>query len=98
MWVNDAKFLDNGRSGYVLKPKYMRENNIKFHPESKYPVQKTLFVEVISGFQLPKQHGKEDRKKGEIIDPYVRVYTSGLSADRKNCRTKTISILKNSYN
>jgi Ca2+-dependent lipid-binding protein len=45
---------------------------------------------VVSGFQLPKTHGKEDKKKGEVIDPYVKVWINGVSTDRRSCKTKTV--------
>jgi len=92
MWLNNGKFLDNGNCGYILKPKYMRESNITFSPEAPGPVQKTLLINVISGWQFPKVQGttKETKQKGEIIDPYVRIEMAGVSKDKSVVRTKTI--------
>jgi uncharacterized protein YjbI with pentapeptide repeats len=90
MWINDGKFLDNGGSGYVLKPKFLREEKITFNPEGKLSVQKTLHVTVISGSQLPKVEGKEKTEKGEVIDPYVKVAVHGVSADKKSHKTKVV--------
>jgi len=39
---------------------------------------------------LPKVNGKEDKSKGEVIDPYVKVGIAGVSHDRKSQKTKTI--------
>ena len=89
MWINDAKFLDNGKSGYVLKPLYMRDKPT-YTANTEQPIKKTLFVEVVSGFQLPKTHGKEEKKKGEVIDPYVKLWISGTPTDKRSCKTKTI--------
>jgi len=90
MWVNDGKFLDNGRSGYILKPKEMRGDSITWNPNSKMSVRSTLQVSVISGWQLPKAEGKETKDKGEVIDPYVKLTIEGLHADKKSSKTKTI--------
>lgn len=45
-WLNDGKFQDNGHSGYVLKPQYMREEKITFNPEGKHSNVKQLIVNV----------------------------------------------------
>eukprot|EP00027_Filamoeba_sp_ATCC50430_P001013 CAMPEP_0168555584 /NCGR_PEP_ID=MMETSP0413-20121227/8417_1 /TAXON_ID=136452 /ORGANISM="Filamoeba nolandi, Strain NC-AS-23-1" /LENGTH=837 /DNA_ID=CAMNT_0008586453 /DNA_START=37 /DNA_END=2550 /DNA_ORIENTATION=- len=90
MWINDGKFMDNGGSGYLLKPKFLREEKITFNPEGKHSVQKTLHVTVISGSQLPKVEGKEKTDKGEVIDPYVKVIMYGVSADKKSHKTKVV--------
>jgi hypothetical protein len=88
--MNDAKFSDNGMSGYVLKPDYLL-NNITFHPEVKAKPVQTLIVTVMSGWQLPKVAGKESQQKGEVIDPYVEVNVLGPTIDRRTCKTKVIS-------
>ena len=93
MWLNDAKFMDNGRSGYVAKPNFMNERVISFNPGAKMSAKKVFYVKVISAFQLPKVHGKENSKKGEIIDPYVKTWSSGVALDRKLFKTKVVSIL-----
>jgi len=92
MWLNVGKFLDNGRSGYILKPQYMREEKITYNPETKVPVVKTLIVTVISGWQLPKCEGKgkEGKQKGEIIDPYVKLVMRGVKYDDKDSKTKVV--------
>jgi len=90
-FLNDGKFLDNGRSGYVLKPKYLREEKITFNPTVKTKSVKTLNVRIISGFQLPKVQGKETQQKGEIIDPYVKIKLRGAPVDaQKHQKTKVI--------
>ncbi len=71
----------------------MRQENITFNPESPGPVQKTLLVKVISGWQFPKVQGtaKEEKQKGQVIDPYVCLEMKGVSKDKSSVRTKTIS-------
>jgi len=90
MWLNLGKFQDNGASGYILKPKFLVEEKITFDPSAKAKATKHLEVTVISAFQLPKVEGKEHKSKGEVIDPYVSVNITGLDADKKTHKTKTI--------
>jgi phosphatidylinositol phospholipase C delta len=90
MWLNDGKFLGNGRAGYILKPEFMRGDSSTFdwRAQKKAPVQATLVVTVISGWQIPK--GQSQKAEGEIIDPYVSIATHGVKADEKRHQTKTI--------
>lgn len=44
MWLNLGKFQDNGATGYILKPKYLRDG--VFDPAAKAKVVKTLEVNV----------------------------------------------------
>jgi len=90
MWTNDGKFQDNGGCGYILKPKYMREEKITFNPELKAKATKTFDITVLSAWQLPKVVGKEGTDKGEVIDPYVKISVNGLPADRAHFKTKVI--------
>jgi len=96
-FLNDGKFLDNGRSGYVLKPKFMREEKSAFNPTMKQKVAKTLYVQIISGWQLPKVQGKETSQKGEVIDPYVKIKLRGSPIDKQKPQ-KTKVIKSNGFN
>jgi len=90
-FINDGRFLDNGRSGYVLKPPYLRDSKINFSANVKGKVIKTLFIEIISAFQLPKAIGKEAKQNGDVIDPYVKVKIRGAPVDEgKSQKTKVI--------
>jgi len=89
-WTNDGKFQDNGGSGYILKPQYMRDSNITFNPTLKPKVTKHLELVVISAWQLPKVAGKEGTGKGDVIDPYVKVVINGIHAEKKSFKTKVI--------
>lgn len=89
-WTNDGKFLDNGNSGYVLKPTYMREEKSTFNPESKIKATKHLEIEIISAWQLPKADGKEGKEHGDVIDPFVKVLINGLPVDKNSFKTKVI--------
>ncbi|XP_071942577.1 1-phosphatidylinositol 4,5-bisphosphate phosphodiesterase delta-1-like isoform X2 [Antedon mediterranea] len=64
-----GKFKQNGNSGYILKPVFMREEGLKFDPEKpSAEYKKKLRFKIISGQQLPKPKGSK-----EIIDPFVKV-------------------------
>jgi phosphatidylinositol phospholipase C, delta len=88
MWINDGKFLGNGRSGYILKPENMRGDSSEFDHRTKADVAKTLVITVVSGWQIPK--GQSEKAEGEIIDPYVSIAVHGVKADKKRIQTKTI--------
>ncbi|XP_035491716.1 1-phosphatidylinositol 4,5-bisphosphate phosphodiesterase delta-1b isoform X3 [Scophthalmus maximus] len=81
MDVNQGRFLVNGRSGYILKPAYMRDVTTEFDPitltRGDWLKHKTLHVMVISAQQLPKVN----KKKSSIVDPLVKVEVYGVPAD-----------------
>ncbi|NP_001268572.1 1-phosphatidylinositol 4,5-bisphosphate phosphodiesterase zeta-1 [Mesocricetus auratus] len=55
MDLQNGKFLDNGGSGYLLKPDFLRDTTLSFNPNKPegdgHPI--TLTVRLISGIQLP---------------------------------------------
>lgn len=84
--INHGKFLENGRSGYVLKPEYMIDDSVKM-PDSTDEGYR-LILNIISGSYLPKPGGAQ---KGEIIDPFVVVYLNGPNmSEFVEVKTKTI--------
>ncbi|KAJ3033547.1 1-phosphatidylinositol 4,5-bisphosphate phosphodiesterase delta-4 [Rhizophlyctis rosea] len=80
--LNNAMFALNGRSGYVLKPSWLRTGEKK----AKVPVM--LSVKVISAQQLPKP---KDAGGSAIIDPFVEVEVCGTEADSGKFRTKYVN-------
>lgn len=86
--VNFGKFLENGKTGYVLKPSYMLNAPLDHLP----PVR--LTVNIISASHLPKPGGAQ---KGEIIDPFVVVYINGPKTE-DNQEAKTRTIIDNGFN
>jgi len=68
MQMNIGKFSENGGTGYILKPEYMRKDG------GAKTSSKKLKLTVISAQQLPKPN---QSTKGEVIDPYVQVEVSG---------------------
>lgn len=74
MRVNDGYFRVNGSCGYVLKPQHMlQERFIEFSPD---PI--SLKVQVLCGSSFPKPKGQ---KRGECIDPYVKVILYDISSE-----------------
>ncbi|XP_007942631.1 1-phosphatidylinositol 4,5-bisphosphate phosphodiesterase zeta-1 [Orycteropus afer afer] len=55
MDLQNGKFLDNGGSGYILKPQFLRDNKSNFNPHEAIKDSKpvTLTIRLISGIQLP---------------------------------------------
>ncbi|XP_072219670.1 1-phosphatidylinositol 4,5-bisphosphate phosphodiesterase delta-1-like isoform X2 [Leuresthes tenuis] len=96
MDVNQGKFLVNGKSGYVLKPAFMRETATEFDPitltRGDWLRHKTLHVMIVSGQQLPKVN----KKKSSIVDPLVKVEIYGVPADV--AEKETGSVDNNGFN
>jgi len=90
--INFGKFLENGQSGYVLKPEYMRNPNI-VKPEA---VSMRLVINVLSGSCLPKPGGAQ---KGEVIDPYVQIFIHDpFVKDKDAIDVRTNTVRDNGFN
>lgn len=86
-------FQQNGCSGYVLKPAFLRERFCLFNARRKDSLPGLdplcLRIKIISGQQLPRPKGSS--VKAVAIDPYVTVQLFGVSSDCDEVRTRTIS-------
>ncbi|KPI85561.1 putative phosphoinositide-specific phospholipase C [Leptomonas seymouri] len=82
--LNHGFFLDNGRCGYLLKPDYLRPLTCA---APKVEKSRSLVVEVISGFSLPKP---PKGSKSDIADPYVSIFLEGPNVNSKPASTHTI--------
>ncbi|XP_072180700.1 1-phosphatidylinositol 4,5-bisphosphate phosphodiesterase delta-4-like [Diadema setosum] len=91
MDLNQGKFLQNGKSGFILKPVFLRKPNMQFDP-SKPGDQYTQRVKitVISGQQFPKPGSQK-----EVIDPYVKLFVWGAGSKQE---FKTETIENNGFN
>jgi len=78
MWLNFGKFLENGSTGYILKPAYMRGTGPKLLPCH-------LSVCVLSCQRLPNNHASSD-----IVDVYVQVELHGVYGDSQVKRTGVV--------
>ncbi|CAH1787304.1 unnamed protein product, partial [Owenia fusiformis] len=98
MDLNDGRFRQNGRCGYVLKPAIMREEIAYFSANTRDIIPgvspQILQIKVISGQQFPKPKGSS--AKGDVTDPYVSIDLFGIPADCAEERTKTVP--NNGYN
>nr|XP_020460174.1 1-phosphatidylinositol 4,5-bisphosphate phosphodiesterase delta-1-like isoform X2 [Monopterus albus] len=78
MDVNQGRFMVNGKSGYILKPAYMRDVATEFDPitlaRGQWLKHKVFHVMIISGQQLSKN-------ESSIADPLVKVEVYGVPAD-----------------
>ncbi|XP_072364168.1 1-phosphatidylinositol 4,5-bisphosphate phosphodiesterase delta-1a isoform X4 [Scyliorhinus torazame] len=90
--LNQGKFLDNGFSGYNLKPKFLREKKISFDPKNVergvWLNRKKLHVMIISAQQLPKS---SKMKVKSVVDPLVVVEVFGVSEDNDSKATEHIT-------
>ncbi|KAK7901929.1 hypothetical protein WMY93_018698 [Mugilogobius chulae] len=97
MDLNQGRFLQNGRCGYVLKPDFMCSPSSEFNPENTgggpghVPTQ--LTIRIISAQQLPKINTE---KASSIVDPQVWVEIHGVDID--NAKNKTQRIDNNGFN
>ncbi|XP_074595068.1 inactive phospholipase C-like protein 1 [Brevipalpus obovatus] len=86
-------FQQNGGSGYVLKPTFLRERFCLFNARRKDSLPGIdplcLRIKIISGQQLPRPKGASC--KAVAIDPYVTVELFGVPSDCAESRTRTIS-------
>ncbi|XP_053383997.1 1-phosphatidylinositol 4,5-bisphosphate phosphodiesterase eta-2-like isoform X2 [Mercenaria mercenaria] len=88
MQLLHGRFLDNGNSGYVLKPQCLQsDEGFKTVMGTKPCAPKRLIIKVISGFQLPKP---KDSKKGEVIDPFLKVEIHGVQRDAQGKKTTVV--------
>ncbi|KAJ3144692.1 1-phosphatidylinositol 4,5-bisphosphate phosphodiesterase delta-4 [Geranomyces variabilis] len=83
MQLNNALFNLNGRCGYVLKPRSLREKGAAKQGSM------VLQIKIISGQQLPKP--KDDASSSSVIDPYVELEVAGSVTDNVKYRTRAIS-------
>ncbi|XP_052106026.1 1-phosphatidylinositol 4,5-bisphosphate phosphodiesterase classes I and II-like isoform X4 [Mytilus californianus] len=92
MQLNQGIFEYNNRSGYVLKPDFMRRNDRRFDPFAESTVDGivagTVYVKVISGQML------SDKK----INTYVEVDMYGLPTDTVRKKYKTKTVMNNGIN
>lgn len=97
MDLNQGRFLQNGRSGYILKPPFLCRPDTTFNPENvgggpgHRPV--LLTVRIISAQQLPKPDWD---KPSSIVDPQVWVEIHGTPID--NNKKKTHHVDNNGFN
>ncbi|GAB1285091.1 1-phosphatidylinositol 4,5-bisphosphate phosphodiesterase delta-4 [Apodemus speciosus] len=89
MDICDGLFRQNGGSGYVLKPKFLRDTQSSFNPERPVSLYKAqiLVVQVISGQRLPKV---DKTKETTVVDPLVRVELFGVPEDTKEQETNYV--------
>ncbi|XP_078332156.1 1-phosphatidylinositol 4,5-bisphosphate phosphodiesterase delta-1-like [Crassostrea virginica] len=81
MQLLQAKFMDNGGCGYLLKPGFLLPDDRSTCPPTS---RKRLNITIISGYQFPKPN---DSKKGEIIDPFIKIEIHGVKDDTQQCKT-----------
>nr|CAD7397788.1 unnamed protein product [Timema cristinae] len=95
VFINEAKFKQNGGCGYILKPEILRDISLNYDPNAIQDdrqvlsplYQKTLRLEIISGQHIPKPDQEFD---GDIVDPYVKVKILGHPQDNQTLKTDVV--------
>nr|XP_021527650.1 LOW QUALITY PROTEIN: 1-phosphatidylinositol 4,5-bisphosphate phosphodiesterase zeta-1 [Aotus nancymaae] len=91
MDLQNGKFLDNGGSGYILKPHFLRDSKSDFNPSNiKESMPVTLTIRLISGIQLPLSHSSSN--KGDTL---VIIEVFGVPNDQMKQQTRVIK--KNAF-
>ncbi|XP_055346908.1 1-phosphatidylinositol 4,5-bisphosphate phosphodiesterase delta-1-like [Paramacrobiotus metropolitanus] len=85
--VYKAMFRDNGGCGYLLKPEYLRSEDMDPDEYNNRIIPIKLRITVISAQQLPKPDGIDGH---DITDPYVTLQIYGCARDCKKEKTKYI--------
>ncbi|KAL1006245.1 hypothetical protein UPYG_G00069690 [Umbra pygmaea] len=97
MDLNQGRFRQNGMSGFILKPDFLRQAGSMFDPvtltNGPWLKKKVLHIMVISAQQLPKLN-KEKSKS--IVDPLVKVEVYGVPGDTAS--KETFHIENNGFN
>ena len=88
MAANDSFFRNqNGGSGFVLKPDYLRSvSETPFDPSSPEDLAKTtktLTLKIISGFQFPDVESND-------ADCYVKIEILGIPEDEQKHKTQVV--------
>lgn len=87
MQLNEARFIQNGKCGYVLRPEFMFTDIYDPHDRKCLPptVQPfTLTIRVIGGRHLMKPG------RG-IVSPFVELELIGADYDNAKCKTPTLA-------
>ncbi|KXJ08747.1 1-phosphatidylinositol 4,5-bisphosphate phosphodiesterase delta-4 [Exaiptasia diaphana] len=96
--LHHGKFRQNGKAGYILKPRFLRDPNADFNPNDvqNQDMARILKLTVISGHRLSIPEGEKTAKGKIDCDPYVRIEIVGVPDDKFFFKTKTIR--NNNYN
>ena len=88
--LNLGRFRQNGRAGYNLKPKFLRDVECTFDPNNgSVGIQgKVLYIAIISASLLSA--GESRMGYRDVPDPYVVVEIHGIDSDTYKDRTKTV--------
>ena len=89
MQLNHGKFMDNGGCGYLLKPQFLLSSEKFGVVSGKIPSSKKrkMILKIISAYQIPKPNNS---KKGEVIDPFVKIEIHGVKTDQQSVKTSVI--------
>jgi hypothetical protein len=87
MQLNQGLFQDNGGCGYVLKPDFMRHENVTFDPRNTPHDVHTLTIKDIRGHQIPYKKDNVVKSDRSLL---VQVRTAGIEPDNQVQRTSAV--------
>jgi phosphatidylinositol phospholipase C delta len=93
MRLNQIMFERNGRCGYILKPKRLRDKNATVDYTTSNKTYHVVLT-VLSGRHIPKP---KESEKGEVIDPYVLIQVKGPPPDN-TIEFETNTVWDNGFN
>ncbi|CAG2120602.1 unnamed protein product, partial [Medioppia subpectinata] len=86
MQLNEAVFMQNGKSGYVLKPQYMFDDN--YNPYEK-PLELQNYNPVILTVRVIGARNLKKSLKG-IVSPSIEIEIIGVDYDCRKCLTRVV--------
>ena len=95
MQINQAKFLDNGQSGYILRPEFMfRDGFLPSDPGGAAEIggvsSLELDVTILAARHLYRSVKKFGSQRQGMVSPLVEVEVLGCDYDSVKHKTKTI--------
>lgn len=94
MRMNAIKFAENGGTGYILKPLFLRDPQQSLNIFELHKPQYHFEINIICGEALPKPQQSD---KGEVVDPFVKLQVCGIPRD-SSVKHVTQTIWNNGFN
>jgi len=99
VFLNNARFIDNGGCGYILKPSFLRDPDPNYSPlsplKSIIETGRSVKLRLISAQFLPDSTGTTFGGKG--VNPFVKIRIRGHPDDKSN-KVQSEVIESNGFN
>lgn len=74
--INHGKFAENGHTGYLLKPAYLRVASL-----ARPTASKKLAITVLAGHRIPRPGEEVLEGTGEDVNPFLKIKLRGAPVD-----------------